>query len=209
VPAVAGGSAAIDHELRVACVETVRRAISLSPDEVVVVASTPSSSRWGSEATWSFAGFGVQSSPTAPPADLPWSLGIGAWLLDECGWSGPRRYLGVGPHDDEPPPDGGGARTVVISIGDGSARRSERAPGHFDPRSEAFDDHLAECLARGDVGGLAGADEGLAIELWCHTVPVWQWVAASVGGQAMTAAELVSHTAPYGVGYFVALWTLG
>jgi hypothetical protein len=209
IPAVAGGSAHVDQELRAASLEAVARAVSTSPDEVVVVASTRTAGEWGADAAWSFSGFGVQAPPAEARPALPWQLGIGAWLLDECGWTGRRRYVGVGP------PDNGSAHrrdersSVIIAVGDGSARRSERAPGHLDPRAERFDEHVADCLARGDATGLAAIDDALAEQLWCNAVPAWRWVTASIGDAAVTDAELAVHTAPYGVGYFVALWPLG
>jgi hypothetical protein len=136
-------------------------------------------------------------------------LGIGAWLLDACGWTGPRRYLGLGPDHDPAAQADVVAGSAAVAVGDGSACRSERAPGHLDIRAEAFDLQVAGCLADGDVTGLAAVDEALARELRCGGRPVWRWVAASAGDRPVTTAELVSHVAPYGVGYFVAVWSLG
>jgi hypothetical protein len=164
---------------------------------------------WTEEATWSFSGFGVARTPPDDRPAVPWSLGIGAWLLDECGWSGRRRYIGLGPQADGSARPPIAAGSVVVAVGDGSARRSERAPGYLDERAEPFDDQVADFLARGDVSALAAVDEVLADELWCGGLRVWRWIAALVGDQAVTKAELVAETAPYGVGYFVALWSLG
>jgi hypothetical protein len=211
IPAVAGGSAGHDEELRAASREVVRRALAIRPDGVAVVAGVPISGRWDAAATWDFAGFGVVRTPPDPRPALPWPLGIGAWLLDECGWRGPRQYLGV----DLPAPasadaDRSGDRKIaVVVVGDGSARRSERAPGHFDKRAEPFDRAVAALLGAGDAAGFAELDPELAAALMCGGLLAWQWTAAALSGATVTSAELLTHVAPYGVGYFVALWSIG
>jgi hypothetical protein len=211
VPQVAGGSAARDEPMRAASLDAVARVLDPRPAEVVVVAPTTSTGAWPVDATWDFAGFGVARAPADPRSVLPWSLGIGAWLLDELGWDGPRRYLGVGAEAEAiaqacAPTDGA---TVVIAVGDGSACRTERAPGYLDDRAEAFDEAVADRLARGDAAGLRGLDDGLASDLLCAGLAVWRWVAAAVVDVQVTQAELSMHVAPYGVGYFVARWSLG
>lgn len=208
IPQVAGGSAGSDQDLRAASVQAVTRVLADPPDEVVVVAAAPPG-EWSQRATWDFSGFGVARNPVDPRPTLPWTLGIGAWLLDECGWDGARRYLGVDPATASAGDGsaGAGARAVVV-VGDGSARRSERAPGHLDERAEPFDEGVADLLARGDVGGLGRLDPTLAAELMCAGLPAWRWIAAALDGAVISAAELVHHVAPYGVGYFVASWSV-
>jgi hypothetical protein len=210
IPDVAAGSAGLDAALREASLDAVSCAIAGAADEVVVVSAVPHAGEWSQESTWDFAGFGVARLPVGPRSTLPWSLGIGAWLLDESGWTGPRRYVGVDQAD--PPSTAGplpavGSRAIVV-VGDGSACRSERAPGHLDGRAEPFDDAVADLLARGDAAGLGGLDETLAAELMCAGLPAWRWTAGAVDGERVTDAELLAHVAPYGVGYFVALWSL-
>jgi hypothetical protein len=203
VPAVAAGSADLDADLRRAALAAVSRAVHDRPREAVVVAPTATAGEWDENRTWGFEGFGVDRWPPDARSRLPWPLGIGAWLLDECGWSGTRRYVGLA---------GDGARNAaddiaIIAVGDGSARRSERAPGHLDGRAQGFDDHVADCLASGDSAGLASIDPVLAEALMCPSVAVWGWVASGV--DRPVHAELLAHLAPYGVGYFVALWSDG
>jgi hypothetical protein len=204
VPQVAGGSAALDNDLRLACLEAVSRALDSEPEDVVVVGAAPTAGHWDGGHTWDFAGFGVPRVPADERPPLPWPLGIGAWLLDECGWSGERRYVGVDT-DAEPALDVSD-RSMVVAVADGSACRTERAPGHLDPRAEGFDDATADLLTRGDASALAEIDPTLARDLLCGGVPVWRLVAASVGASPVARAELLTHVAPYGVGYFVALW---
>jgi hypothetical protein len=99
-------------------------------------------------------------------------------------------------------------RTAILAIGDGSACRTEKAPGYLDPRAERFDAELSLRLAAGDANGLAATDRTLAEELSCAGLPVWRWVAGSLADQAVTAASVDYDAAPYGIGYFVASWTV-
>jgi hypothetical protein len=208
IPAVAGGSAGLDAELRAASLEVVARAVATQPAEVVVVAGVSSPGEWSVDSTWDFGGFGVTRRPFDPRQPLPPSLGIGAWLLDEVGWDGPRRYVGVDGAAAAAATLGEGTRAVVV-VADGSACRSERAPGHLDDRAEGFDTAIADLLARGDAAGLAGLSDDLAVELMCGGLPAWRWTVAALADEAVTGAELRKHEAPYGVGYFVALWSFG
>jgi hypothetical protein len=43
-----------------------------------------------------------------------------------------------------------------LAVSNGSARRSEKAPGHLDERSFAFDDALRAALLAGDLSGVDG-----------------------------------------------------
>ena len=54
----------------------------------------------------------------------------------------------------------------VLVVANGSARRSEQAPGHLDERSFAFDEELERALRLPDPGALAGLDEGSARSCW-------------------------------------------
>jgi hypothetical protein len=205
VPQVAGGSAHLDEELREAC-RTVARRLAESADEMVVAAAWVGDGGWTADATWGFEGFGVARTPPDERGRLPWPLGIGAWLLDDIGWDGPRRYLGI---DPERPADADAAgRTAVLLVGDGSARRNEKAPGHLDERAAGFDAAVARAIADGDVDALGSLDAELAAELLCAGAPAWRWLAAQIGSRSVTEAELLVDSAPYGVGYFVGYWRL-
>lgn len=54
----------------------------------------------------------------------------------------------------------------VLVVANGSAKRTERAPGHLDERAVAFDDALRAALLAGDLGDLGDLDEEFARELW-------------------------------------------
>jgi hypothetical protein len=208
IPALAGAAAPLDADLRDASLLAVRHLIDSEPAEIVVVAAVATAGEWPGEATWDFAGFGVARAGESTTARLPWQLGIGAWLLDEAEWSGPRRFIGVATTDRDPHEVRLPGTVAVLAIGDGSACRSEKAPGHLDPRAEAFDAAIADCLASGDIERLAETDPALADDLLCAGQPVWRWLAAAMSGQSVAASDLTAEVAPYGVGYFVASWTL-
>lgn len=203
VPEVAGGAAALDDDLREASLDVTKRL--LDADVVVVVAPAEQPGSWDGETTWSFAGFGVQRPGVDAAAALQWPLGIGAWLLDAAGWDGARRYLGVTPDESKASVPAG--RVAVLAVGDGSARRTEKAPGHLDDRAAGFDATIAAALATGDLSTLHDLDPVLAADLMCAGAPVWRWIAAAVGDARPSAAELLVDDARYGVAYFVAAWT--
>jgi hypothetical protein len=208
VPAVAGGSADLDAELRDACRAVVRTLCASGPDAVVVVAGLRESGSWPSDGTWSFDGFGVPRVGADDRPRLPWPLGIGAWLLDDAGCACDRGYVTV-PPDAAADVATGPSRIAVLAVGDGSARRTEKAPGFLDERAEPFDATIAHAIRDGDVAALADLDPGLAAELLCAGAPVWRWVMRQIGVRAVTGAELLADTAPYGVGYFAGWWRLG
>ncbi|HVT65688.1 MAG TPA: hypothetical protein VHD81_11075 [Mycobacteriales bacterium] len=205
VPQVAGGSAHLDAELRGACREVAKRLVGVAAAAITVVAPVATAKAWPAEATWGFEGFGVPRRPADPRPRLPWSLGIGDWLLDDIGWTGARNYVGVSDDGSAPSAASGDALLVV---GDGSARRTEKAPGHLDDRAEGFDASIAAAIRDGNVAALGGLDPELAADLLCAGAPVWRWVANAIGSATVTESELLADTAPYGVGYFTGWWRL-
>ncbi len=83
------------------------------------------------------------------------------------------------------------AESGLLVVGNGSATRTEKAPGHFDERAEAFDAGLRVSFA--DV------DLALAEELWADAVCL-------AGLPPLAQAEVRYDAAPYGVQYWVAVW---
>jgi hypothetical protein len=207
IPAVAAGSAALDDGLRAACRDAASRLAVSSPDEIVVVAGTHVPGEWPAGATWDTSGFGVAPGRENAGPTVPWPLGFGAWLLDECGWTGGRRYLGLGDGSAPMLPWAGGNDCALLVVGDGSACRSDRAPGGYDPRSEAFDRSVAAALGGGDTESLGRIGVSLAADLMCSGAPAWRWLAGALAEARPASAELLADDAPYGVGYFVALWS--
>lgn len=96
------------------------------------------------------------------------------------------------------------ADLTVVSA-DGTATRTEKAPGFFDERSADFDKAIEAALAEGDAGALAGLDDELAAELWCRGVAGLRAMAALM--PSPSTASVSYSDAPYGVAYWVATWT--
>ena len=209
-PVVEGRASAETTALRRACAEAVGAMLGVRPEVVVVVGDgVPPGIRFGRGDAGDLRGFGVD-------ADLPFegrirprgrrtplAHSVGAWLLDEARFSGTR--VGVGPADvpqllrDLPGPVG------VLAVGDGSARRSVKAPGYLDGSAGAFDAGVARALASGDPDALAVLDPGTGSRLLAGGVPTWRAVGAALAGRAVSA-RLHYDEAPFGVGYLVADW---
>jgi hypothetical protein len=210
LPAVEGRAAAETVALRRACAEAVAAMLAVGPEVVLVVGDgAPAGVRFGAGDCGDLRGFGVDidlpfSGPVRPEGRrLPLAHTIGAWLLDEASFSGTR--IGVGPADlhqvlrDRPGPVG------VLAIGDGSARRSVKAPGYLDEAAGPFDARVAEVLTAGDPGALAALDPAAGERLLAAGVPTWRVVGAALAGRDVIA-QLHYDDAPFGVGYLVADW---
>jgi hypothetical protein len=149
---------------------------------------------------------GTAGRPVLPPAP-----GIGAYLLDQAGYHGERLIWSVSA--DEPVAGcrklgadlaGGSTRTALLAIGDGSARRGPRAPGHFDERANAFDAEVQRAMRAGDLTALLDLDPVLARELMATGRPAWQVLAGALEGMASLAVEVQYAGDPFGVAYLVA-----
>jgi hypothetical protein len=208
VPEIGGPDAAdaVLVELRAAVGDAVTALTRSGAPAVAVLAPTDARVDAEPPATWSWHGFGVGARPVGAPL-LPWPLGLGARLLDDAGWQGGRRYLGVaGPADltGRVPDD-----VALLVLGDGSACHGDAAPGGPDPRADAWDAALVSLLAAGDIAGLAGLDPALG-EALRSTAAVSFPAAAGVLLERRVPppvqAEVRYAAAPYGVGYLVATW---
>jgi hypothetical protein len=257
------GRALVLPELRTACAEAVARLLRSGAELVVVVGPAPATREWDPDERLDPAAFapgvstgGVASGGTASgrvasgrvasggtasdgaASDrglLPLPLGLGAMLLDEGGYRGPRRLIAVG--QDEPTGTcaalgaelaTGTARTALLVMGDGSARRSPKAPGHLDPRADPFDAHVERAVRAGRLGALLDLDEALARDLMATGRPAWQVLAgalpdgtgadgsgadgagmegsgvAAAGVDGALATEVLYRDDPFGVAYLVA-----
>lgn len=154
-------------------------------------------------------------APAAQPGTLPLSVTVGVWLLRQAGWTGPVRARVVTEYATPTECADLGARlsafpapTALLVMGDGSARRDEKAPGALDPRALPFDTAAAEALAAVDTAALAALDPELARELLAPGRAAWQILAGAVDADGRPwKGELRSAEAPYGVGYLVASWS--
>lgn len=98
----------------------------------------------------------------------------------------------------------GRGRGGVVVLGDGSARRSESAPGYLDERAVAADTRIAAALSAGQRGPLADLDATLAAELMIAGRAAWQVLA---GATVRAPDRATAHAEdPFGVVYHVALW---
>ncbi len=206
VPEVARGAAHELAGLRAACARAVR---GLAPaDAVVVVGSGPATRDHGVDATGSLRAYGADVTVGDGAPVLPLSLTIGRWLLGARGAS----YHAVA--QDAPAQEctrlgaelaDSAERVALLVMGDGSACRTERAPGYLDERAEGFDAEVARALAAADAGALARLDPQLAEGLLAAGRAPWQ-VLAGAAGDGRFAGQLLADEAPYGVGYLVASW---
>jgi hypothetical protein len=213
VPEVAGGSAHLDDDLRAACDAAVAELLEVDCDRVVVVGAADATGPL--EGSWDWRGFGVASPPEPVARRLPLGPAVGVWLLDRCGTGVVPEVVGVG---RELAPDAcaalgaqlvaGPGRVGLLVCGDGSACRDVKAPGHLDPRAEAFDEACTAALTTGDVEALLGLDRALARELLAAGPPAWQVLAGAARGGASYDCRVLHQGAPYGVHYVVAGWCL-
>lgn len=93
--------------------------------------------------------------------------------------------------------------TGVLVVGNGSAKRTPKAPGHFDDRAEVFDDDLRRALLEPRPAALRALDEQLAEEMWADVAAV-----RALGDLLTPAvrAEVLYDDAPFGVQYWVIRW---
>jgi hypothetical protein len=212
VPPIAQGAAHELTQLRQASLDAVTQLVQSGADQLVVVGTALVTGPATGKPDWS--GFGVGSAPTAQA--LSPSLSIGAWLLDQVGAQADP-YIGVSPQAKSiecaalgqslvgEQPLVGEQSVAVLVVGDGSACRSDKAPGSLDPRAKEFDSEVIEALRLGDPKRLAQLDSDLATELQVDGRAPWQVVAAMV--DAPMASHVVTSDDPYGVLYVVAHWS--
>src|SRR5262249_10872971 len=170
-----------------ACLDSVAEIISAAPDVIAVVGAAESTSTWAGGSVLNEASFapglgngrvGPAAAGAAGTAELPPSLGVGAWLLDlagEYGYAAERVLQSVA--HDEPPGRcadigaglanlaGTAGRVGLLAMADGSARRGLRAPGYLDERSMAFDAEVEHAVRSGRLETLLAIDPLLAAHL--------------------------------------------
>jgi hypothetical protein len=241
--AKATGQADVLPELRRACASAVARLLDGDPDRVVVVGAGPATADWDPGDRLDLSAYapgvagsppgGQPASPDGAPSELPLALGLGAMLLDEAGYQGPLELRAVA--ETASPEEcarigaelaGERSRTALLAVGDGTARRTLKAPGRFDERAEQFDDIVARAFAEGDLAALAGLDPLLAEDLMATGRAAWQVLAGAIAsgapgdgapgsgapgdGAALTSgpAEVLYSDGPFGVFYLVAVLAL-
>jgi hypothetical protein len=214
------GQALALPELRDACQTAVARLLAGRPDVVAVVggvAGGDGTGRWDPRGALEPAVYAPAlrlAGRLAGVAALPLILGIGARLLDEAGYRGPRLLQGVAASASPKDCQLIGAdlaaaadRVALLAMGEGSARRSVSAPGYLDERAAPYDEAVERAVRDGDLAALADLDPGLSAELMATGRPAWQALVGAVSlGTRPDAlrAEILYFDAPLGVGYLVA-----
>jgi len=217
------GQAEVLPELRAACAAAVGSLAAAGPDVIVVAGPAGQTAACDPGGRLDIAAYGPASAlggdragrAGGTEAGLPLSLGIGARLLDEAGYTGARALHGIAalalPYDclrlghqvarSAP-------RVALLAMGDGSARRSASAPGYLDERAAPFDAAVERAVREADLAALAALDPGLAADLMAAGRPAWQVLAAALGADADPSAaprtEVLYCDAPFGVAYLVA-----
>ncbi len=207
-----GGLADPVPGLRAACLASLGAALELRPERVVVVAAVPDPASVDQDGVPDVRRFGTTGPTTGPR--LPLALGIGRRLLDEVGWRGPTELVGL---DVEAGRDaladlarrltGDAQRTVVLLLGDGSARRDAKGPGALDERAFGFDARVVDAVRRGDARTLAELDPALADELMVLGGATFRLLGEiGLAVPAPAVGEVVHESDPFGVLYLVAVW---
>ena len=198
------GQADVLPDLRAACAAAVGSLTAAGPDVIVVAGPDAETATWdpaGRLDTAAYAPAGALGRVTGRDAPgLPLSLGIGARLLDEAGYSGPRALHGIAALAA---PDDclrlghrvarSAPRVALLAMGDGSARRSVSAPGHLDERAAPFDAAVERAVRDADLAALTALDPGLAADLMAVGRPAWQVLAGSLGAGDAIDGDAVAN----------------
>ena len=156
MPEVAVGAAGELDDLRTACRAAVAHLTNTSVDSLIVVGSDMQTVRRDPPFGGTLRPWGIDVPVGDPAGDLPLSLLIGAWLAPGAGNfqsiaadAPPAECLELGRAlADEAP------RVGLLVLGDGSACRTDKAPGFFDARA-ADGRHVAGLVGSRVQGALA------------------------------------------------------
>ena len=231
------GRAPVLPELRDACAAAVARLVKADSEVVAVAGAGDVTAAWDPDSRLDLSAYapsavqppGTPGTPGTPA--LPLALGLGAMLLDNAGYAGPRLLQAVA--EAEPPESclrlgealaAAAPRVGLLVVGDGSARRAPSAPGHFDERAAPFDAEVARAISSGDMAALAAVEPALARDLMATGRAAWQVLAGALGPGPGTApgtglgaglgagpraaaeAEILYADDPFGVAYLVAVF---
>lgn len=225
VPGLADRLAARAADFCAAC-ETAVAALA-GAERVVIVAAGPGGAVAGPGDVVT-AGLARSDRPVLAPARLPGGAGpaaasppgtprpvvagtaVGLRLVLRAGIAVPTSALQVASGDGVHLAAAG--RTGLLVMADGAACHGEHAPGAPDPRSEGFDADLVTALRSGDPATLAATCRSLGPTsgpLRAESLPALAAMAALTADNGPARAELLHYSAPFGVGYPVAVWQWG
>jgi hypothetical protein len=201
-------------ELRDACARAVAELVRADPEVIVIVGPAAETAEWDPESRPDLSAYAPVLGPGGRPG-LPLSLGLGALLLDQAGYTGRRALQAVAGQEPALACTALGAQwaaigtgaTALLAMGDGSARRSTAAPGYLDERAVPFDTTVEDAVRAGDLAALAGVDPALARDLMATGRPAWQVLASALGPAQRPATDVLYADAPFGVAYLVAVFT--
>jgi hypothetical protein len=206
------GADPVAAKLRDACSTAVTALIDTSPDLIAVVGPADRTATWPEDAQLNLAAYGgLRRTPVTHPAPL--AVGLGALLLDEAGYDGPRLLQSIGRH--EPLPrclllatqlGSKAARVGLLVIADGTARRTPKAPGYYDERAAPFDAEIERTVSTGDLSAMHDLSRTLAHELLATGWPAFQVLGGAFSGRLVNRKTIYAG-APFGVGYLVAVLT--
>nr|WP_234901425.1 hypothetical protein [Mycolicibacterium fluoranthenivorans] len=211
VPELAGAAAAELADMRTA----VLAAASALPSRWIVVGTGRDTGLIGPGDAGTFAGYGVdlpvRLSPdaTGPVTELPLCALIAGWVRGQVAAQACAEVRVYRDDLDTPAAltagrelrvtiDQAGDDIGVLVVADGVHTLTPWAPGGYDPDSPAAQQALDDALAAGDTAALARLDAGVLGRA------AYQ-VLAGLG--TPSHAEELYRGAPYGVGYFVGVWT--
>lgn len=213
VPELAGAASADVAEFRTAAVA----AAAELPDRWIAVGVGPAGQVIEPEARGTFAGYGVDVpvalSPDARAAvrTLPLCALFTGWLRGQANPNARAQVrvyaaeldaataLGLG-RELRAEIDATDDPVGVLVVADGANTLTPPAPGGYDAESVPVQAALDEALAAGDVDLLGRLPDGIVGRV------AYQVLAGLAEPGPQAAKELVTG-APYGVGYFVGVWT--
>ncbi|SBS79224.1 conserved exported hypothetical protein [uncultured Mycobacterium sp.] len=213
VPELAGAAAAEVAEFRAAAVA----AAAELPDRWIAVGVGPDAQVIGPDTRGTFAGYGVDVPIALSPAAggevraLPLCALFTGWLRGQANPSA-RAEVRVyrADHDADTAAALGRALRAeidaaadpigVLVVADGANTLTPPAPGGYDPDAEPVQAALDDALARGDTAALTRLPSGIVGR-------VGYQVLAGLTEPGPRAAKELVRGAPYGVGYFIGLWT--
>ncbi|KQY50094.1 hypothetical protein ASD66_05140 [Nocardioides sp. Root151] len=175
----AGGTADPLAGVRALALDSVRWLVASSPDRIQVLCSP------------------ADPANVARGVTTPLGERVARSLLSAAGFD---REIVVSTSESESP-----VSTGVLIVGDGSARRGEKAPGHLDDRAFTFDSTIESALRACDADTLATLSVDLGAELLAAGVPAFRALGALAGGAEHTC-EMTYSGDPLGVQYWVARW---
>lgn len=213
VPELTGGAAAETADLRTAAVAVA----AALPRRWVAVGAAAVETRFGPDTVGTFAGYGVDlpvrlsDSAEGAPAPLPLCALITGWLRGLACPEAVAVVRAVAAATPAPEAlaagralraelDGTDDAVGVLIVADGANTLTAAAPGGHDPDSVPVQAALDDALAGGRVADLAVLPDGIVGRA------AYQ-VLAGLAEPAPRTAEERYRGAPYGVGYFVGLWT--